>query len=169
MRITINRSITAVVFLAFSVLQAAAQVPPAKLADFSGMSGCWERRDDAKKILVSEQWMSPAGTSILGMGRTVKNGKTADFEFMRIEERTDGIYFVARPAANAEETPFKLKSSTANEAVFENTAHDFPQRVIYRWTPTTLTGRIEGNKSGKAMAIDFPMKVVSCNAAMIAM
>ncbi len=36
------------------------------------------------------------GTSILGMGRTVKDGKTVDWEFMRIEQRADGIYFVAK-------------------------------------------------------------------------
>jgi hypothetical protein len=126
------------------------------------MSGCWERRDDARKLLVSEQWMKPAGTSMLGMGRTVRNGKTVDFEYMRIEERPDGIFFVARPSANKEETSFKLRTFTPNEVVFENPDHDFPQRVVYKATPLTLTGRIEGVQNGKLAANDFPMKSVSC-------
>ena len=59
-----------------STLSVAGQNKTMEIGDLDGMAGCWERRDDSKKLLVSEQWMSPAGTSILGMGRTVKNGKT---------------------------------------------------------------------------------------------
>ena len=94
-----------------------AQNAATEIADFGGMAGCWEQRNDAKKLLVSEQWMSPAGTSILGIGRTVKNGKTVDYEFMRVEQRADGIYYVAKPKENNEETAFKLNSSTRNEVV----------------------------------------------------
>lgn len=81
---------------------------------------------------------------------------------MRIEQRSDGIFFVARPSANKEDTDFKLKSSTQNELVFENLAHDFPQRVIYRFGGDKMTGRIEGMNKGKPMAIDFPYVRVSC-------
>ena len=133
-----------------------------EIGDLDGMAGCWERNDKAKSILVSEQWMKPAGTSILGMGRTVKNGKTTDWEFMRIEQRADGIYFVARPKANTEETVFKLIRSTLNEVVFENKEHDFPQRVIYKLQGIKMTGRIEGNNNGKFLGIDFPMNKVKC-------
>lgn len=141
-----------------------------KLADFASMSGCWERRDDAKKLLISEQWMAVEGTSIIGMGRTVKGGKTVDWEFMRIEQRDDGIYFVAKPRANPAETDFKLIRSISNlggagayaEFIFENKAHDFPQRVIYRPAGDKLAARIEGTIQGKAKGIDFPMTRVKC-------
>ena len=133
-----------------------------EIADLDGMAGCWEQKNEAKKLLITEMWMKPAGTSIFGTGRTVRNGKTVDFEFMRIEQRPDGIYFVAQPKANAVETPFKLIRSTLNEVVFENKAHDFPQRVIYRFNGTTMTGLIEGDQNGKFVGIDFPMNRVSC-------
>lgn len=133
-----------------------------KVTDLGWLAGCWERKDAAKKLLISEQWMSPAGTSILGMGRTVKNGKTVDYEFMRIEQRDEGIYFFAQPKANKEETPFKLIRSTRNEIIFENKEHDFPRRVIYKRQGTKMTGRIEGNNNGKFLAIDFPMVKVKC-------
>ena len=132
------------------------------VADLDGMAGCWERGDKAKGLLVTEQWMSPAGTSILGMGRTVKNGKTVGFEYMRIEQKSDGIFFIAKPSENKEETAFKLKSSTLNEVVFENPEHDFPQRVIYKLLGTRMIGRIEGNQNGKFLGIDFPMEKVKC-------
>ena len=132
------------------------------LADFKVMAGCWESRDDSKKLLISEQWMSPAGTSILGIGRTVKNDKTTDWEFMRIEQRPDGIFYVAKPKANSAETDFKLISTDASRFVFENKAHDFPQRVIYTVTKDNFTGRIEGETNGKSRGIDFPMKRAKC-------
>ncbi len=148
----------------FSVFLTSVSAAQGKMTtrDFSLMSGCWERRDDAKKLIISEQWMSPEGTSILGMGRTVKNGKTTDWEFMRIEERADGIYFVAKPRANPAETDFKLIRSANGEFVFENAGHDFPQRVIYKGSGDRLTGRIEGTIQGKAKGIDFPMTRVKC-------
>ena len=133
-----------------------------ELADFDGMAGCWEHKEPGKGLFISEQWMSPAGTSILGMGRTVKNGKTVGFEFMRIEQNTDGIFFVARPHENKVETAFKLKNSTQNEVVFENLEHDFPQRVIYKLLGTKLVGRIEGNQNSKLLRIDFPLDRIKC-------
>jgi hypothetical protein len=112
--------------------------------------------------LISEQWMSPAGTSILGIGRTVKSGKTAGWEYMRIEERTEGIYFVSRPHENKDETAFKLIESKGGRFVFENKDHDFPQRVIYVINRSALTGRIEGLSSGKPLSFDFPMIRTKC-------
>ena len=132
------------------------------ISDLSGMAGCWEQKNDAMKLLISEMWMSPGGTSILGMGRTVKNGKTTGWEYMRIEQRADVIYFVSRPKENAEDTAFKLIRSTLNEVVFENKDHDFPQRVIYKLQGDKMTGRIEGNNSGEFMYFDFPMNKVKC-------
>ncbi|MBK9216333.1 MAG: hypothetical protein IPM59_12225 [Chloracidobacterium sp.] len=146
----------------FTLILVSAAVAQTKLPDFAGMSGCWERRDDAKKLLISEQWMAVEGTSIIGMSRTVKNGKTTDWEFMRIEERTDGIYFVAKPKANPTETDFRLISTGAAEFIFENKAHDFPQRVIYKAVGDKLAARIEGTIQGKSKGIDFPLTRGKC-------
>jgi hypothetical protein len=132
----------------------------ATIEDLAGMAGCWER--STPNSVITEQWMKPAGNSMIGMGRTVRNGKTTGYEFMRLEARSDGIYFVALPRENAVETAFKLIRSTSGEFVFENPEHDFPQRVIYRIDGDRLSGRIEGNNKGKPMSIDFPYKRTAC-------
>jgi hypothetical protein len=149
-------------FLAALFVVAANCFSQTTLADFKVMAGCWESRDDSQKLLISEQWMSPAGTSMLGIGRTVKKDKTTDWEFMRIEQRPDGIFYVAKPKANSTETDFKLISTDSSKFVFENKAHDFPQRVIYTVTKDTFTGRIEGEINGKPRAVDFPVRRVNC-------
>ena len=155
--------IAIVVFFVFTAaIVGQGKSPVTEIKDFDGMAGCWEQRNEAKKLLISEQWMSPAGTSILGMGRTVKEGKTTDWEFMRIEQRADGIFYVAKPKENNDETAFKLISSDLNQVVFENKEHDFPQRIIYKLQGTKMIGRIEGNNNGKFLGIDFPFDRVKC-------
>ena len=41
------------------------------------------------------------------------------------------------------------------EAIFENPAHDFPQRVIYRRCGAELCARIEGTLQGKARSFEW--------------
>ncbi len=121
------------------------------------LSGCWEISTPERKLLVSEQWMSPAGFAMIGMGRTVRNGKMGSYEFLRIVQDDTGIHYIAKPSQSKSETSFKLVKWAANEAVFENPAHDFPQRIIYKLSGTdSLAARIEGTMNGKATGMDFP-------------
>jgi Domain of unknown function (DUF6265) len=138
------------------------QMLPTKIEDISWLAGCWERVDPSKGLQINEQWMKPAGGTMFGTGRTVKNGKTIDYEFTRIETRPEGLFFVARPSANKADTDFKIIRSSKFEIVFENPSHDFPQRVMYRREGDDLFARIEGNRGGKLVGIDFPMKRQSC-------
>ena len=140
-----GKIITATVYVLMLFAAVPAQEKIKTLEDLGWLSGCWEANDKAKHMFSSEQWMKPAGGMMLGIGRTVKNGKAVDFEFMRIEQRGSDIFFISKPKANKEETPFKLIGSRAFEAVFENLDHDFPQRVIYRRHGAKLAARIEGN------------------------
>jgi hypothetical protein len=127
------------------------------------MAGCWEQKDGARGRFGWEQWMRPAGRTMIGMSRTVRNGKTTGFEYMRIVEDDSGVSFISKPAENSEETAFKLVRYAAAEAVFENPAHDFPQRIIYRLEKGNLFARIEGTNNGKPMGIDFPMIRAKCD------
>lgn len=56
-------------------------------------------------------------------------------------------------------TEFGLLRQAENEAVFENAAHDFPQRVLYRREAADrLVARIEGLRNGQLRGIDFAMQ-----------
>lgn len=101
---------------------------------------------------------------MLGISRTVAEGKTLEFEFMQIREETNGeILFIAKPSGQPE-AMFRLIKGSSREVIFENPRHDFPQRVIYRrQSDGSLLGRIEGVSKRKERAVDFPMKRVSCD------
>lgn len=101
---------------------------------------------------------------MLGISRTVADGRTIEFEFMQIrQEANSEILFIAKPSGQSEAT-FKLIKGSANEVIFENSRHDFPQRVIYRLQGDgSLLGRIEGVSKGKEKSVDFPMTRASCD------
>ena len=107
--------------------------------------------------------MKPSGNMMLGMSHTVVNGKTREYEFIRIVQEENGnVFFVAQPSGQ-KEARFKLVTLTGSEARFENPEHDFPQRIIYRRDGDLLTGRIEGVSKGKERAVDFPLKRIACD------
>lgn len=125
------------------------------------LAGCWTSAAAGERR-VDEQWMKPLGGSMLGMSRTVVGSRTAEFEFLQIRQSGADIVYVAKPSGQAEAT-FTLKSVTATEVVFENPAHGFPQRIIYRLgTGGALHARIEGTRDGRVRGIDFPMKRGEC-------
>lgn len=146
-------------------LSAQAQYAKLSIDDLGWMAGCWEMTMPAANgpLSISEQWMKPAGGTIIGMSRTVSGGKTSAWEFMRIASVAGKVSFIARPSSNQQDTIFTVAKSSTSEAVFENSGHDFPQRVIYRNAgPNNLFARIEGTRDGKMSGMDFPMKRAKC-------
>ena len=130
-----------------------------RVDDLAWMAGCW--RLQAGNRIIDEIWMPPNGGLMLGMSRTVVAGEASAHELMQIRERQGRVVFIAAPAGQPE-TEFPLVSLSSQQAVFENKAHDFPQRVIYRATADGLLGRIEGTQRGTERGIDFPMRRVRC-------
>jgi hypothetical protein len=102
-----------------------------------------------------ERWTDLGGDTYLAVSRTVRGGRTVTYEYLRIEQRADGIYYVAQPK-NRLPADFKLVSLAGGEAAFENRNHDFPQRIVYRRNDDgTLTARIEGPRQGQTVWQEF--------------
>jgi hypothetical protein len=133
--------------------------PAATASDVAFLHGCWEF--EAKGRIVEEQWMAPAGGTLMGMSRTVVNGKVAEFEFLQIRDLPGGLTYIAKPS-NQPEAAFVATSSAAGEIVFENPAHDFPQRIRYALAGDILTARVEGKMQGKTRSFDIPYVKVNC-------
>jgi hypothetical protein len=150
-------------FCAFALIAAftipATCQPAATTADLKFMAGCWMLEANGRRV--EEHWLAPSGGSLMGVSRTVAGGKTVEYEFLQIRDLPDGLTYIAKPS-NQPEAKFVLSSKTADEVVFENAAHDFPQRIRYRLVEGGLRARIEGTLNGKARAIDFPYTRASC-------
>lgn len=103
--------------------------------------------------------MAPAGGSMLGMSRTVQDGKMREHEYLMIVVAEDGrIVYRAHPSGQSQ-TDFPLARLGKREVVFENLDHDFPQRIIYRLDASgDLVAAIEGSGEGGPKRIEWRFK-----------
>jgi hypothetical protein len=130
----------------------------AEIDKLTFLAGCWSGPG------TFEMWMKPEAGSVMGMGRTVRNGKVAGTEYFFVSEQTGAIVLNVQQRLAAKTTEFRVKEITASSVTFENPEHDFPQRIVYRTTgPGTLLGRIEGVEKGKERAFDYPMQRARCD------
>ena len=128
------------------------------------LAGCWERRSGER--LIEEQWMAPRAGMLLGVGRTTLGDSVVEYESVRIYEAGDTLVYAARPSGQ-EPAEFRAPPRAFADGVvtFENLAHDFPQRVIYRRAgPDSLVARVEGMRRGVLRGVDIPYRRVPCPA-----
>ena len=142
------------IIIAAVVLSVSLSLQSPSLADVSWIAGDWQTPAGGRRQ-IEEHWTAAAGGSMMGVSRTIAGDKTVEFEYLRIEQRADGVYYVAHPKARCPGTDFKLTRASATEAVFENPQHDFPKRIVYRKTDDGLTASIDGGEGTKAMSFPF--------------
>jgi Domain of unknown function (DUF6265) len=133
---------------------AAATSGPTSVARLAWMEGRWTGTADG--IDMEEHWTSATGGALIGMHKDVKGPRMTSFEFLRIESTpNDGLVYFASPRS-APATPFALVELGEQRAIFENKAHDFPQRIVY-WLDGAgaLHARVEGTLEGKAGAEEW--------------
>lgn len=134
------------------------------LASLAWLSGCW--RGSVNQRDFREHWLPLRGNLLVGAGHTVNAGRTQDFEFLRVEPRADGVYYVASPSGQ-KETAFKLASKQTDGPdtifTFANAAHDFPQTIVYRrGTGGWLYVHVEGKLGGEERKVIYPLRRIDC-------
>jgi Domain of unknown function (DUF6265) len=132
------------------------------------LHGCWQttppapsERTRVEGAVVEEQWMAPRGGTMIGMGRTVRGGKTTEYELVVLREQDGRLAYEAHPSGQPSAV-FLSREITDTSVVFENAEHDFPQRVGYRRSESGLAAWIEGTVKGQMRHIDFTYARVPC-------
>jgi Domain of unknown function (DUF6265) len=142
-----------------AVMAGAVQAPAPTVKDVAWISGCWDYTRNGRHV--AESWTSVEGGTLMGISRTVVNGTTTEWEFLIIRDSTTGLEYVAKPSGQAEAT-FRAATASATEVVFENPAHDFPKKIIYKRDGSALIASIEGPMNGQTRRIDFPYTKAAC-------
>ena len=147
---------------------AASTAPPADtgpLAALAWLEGCWLGNVNQREF--REQWLPLRGGLLIGAGQTVLHGKMQDYQYMRIEPKSDGVYF-AQFSGDRTETSFRLAGTqTADKDTiftFANIAADaFPARLVYRrGSEGWLYETIEGTLNGSERKVIYPLRRVDC-------
>jgi hypothetical protein len=119
----------------------------ARVESLDWLTGTWTQETAQEKV--SESWLGPANGLMAAVNLTARANGRKSFEFLRIADTPEGFSYFASPGGKAP-VEFKLKESGDKRVVFENAAHDFPQRIIYWREGEQLVARIEGSIQGKA-------------------
>lgn len=130
------------------------------------MTGCWRGQfggGQAGPGTIEEYYSTPTSNMIIGVTRFVRGGRTVDFEFTRIMASDSGVTLMPQPRGRPP-TPFRMTSSDSMSAVWENPAHDFPQKISYRRISTdSIVAAIEGpGEGGRTQRMEWRMGKVRC-------
>ncbi len=124
------------------------------------LAGCWERGTNTRSM--EEQWMAPRGNTMVGMNRSVRDGRLAAYELVIILADSSGLVYEAHPSGQPM-ARFPLAEASDTSLTFSNPDHDFPQRIGYiRLGTDSLLGWIDGMRGGDVRRVDFPFRRVPC-------
>lgn len=112
---------------------------------------------------IFEEWEKVSDSLCIGMSYLVNDGDTIVLETLQLKYENGKLCYAPTVQTQNEgrEILFPLKEFAADEKkfVFENLAHDFPQRIIYHFVDDkTLNARIEGMEDGRMENSDFNYK-----------
>jgi hypothetical protein len=130
--------------IAFSAASAFAQAP--RTASLDWMTGTWTQARGEE--VVTESWLGPGNGLMVAVNLATRGPTRRTFEFLRIADTPEGFSYYASPGGKPP-TEFKLKELGDKRVVFENAAHDFPQRILYWRDGENLVARVEGKIGGK--------------------
>lgn len=148
--------------LAISAISLPAVAAPADdVAKLAWMAGSWIEEKDG--TTTRETWLPPLGGVMAGAGQTNAPGKPPSVEHAKITPEPAGATYTT-VVRGQPPTAFVLKPGLRDgEAIFENLAHDFPQRVIYRRCGADLCARIEGTIQGKVRSFEWRYRRLATN------
>lgn len=140
--------------------------PPATgpLAPLSWLTGCWW--GDVNKHEFREYWHPLRGDMMIGVSRLALPERVTSFEYLRLENRADGVFYVNAPKGR-NEVAFKLTSTRkeGDDEIFTFTVDGdaFPTSITYRragggW----LYVEVAGKAQGKDHKVTYPFRRVSC-------
>ena len=145
--------------IAITLLSTLLQAQPS-IADVGWLTGCWRSANGARTV--TELWLPPDGGTMLGVSRTVGNGRTIEYEFLVLRAGSNGLEYAATPSGQRPAVFTSTKVSDG-EVVFENPAHDFPTRISYRRVEGGLVAAISGLSGGKPRMIEFQYVAADCS------
>lgn len=145
--------------LAFSACKKEETVTKDKIKMAEWLIGSWENETD--QGILSENWEKTNDSLFHGQSYFIKKKDTLHSESVELSQNGEELIYSPTVKGQNNDLPvaFKLTSATAKQLIFENPAHDFPQKITYRMiTADSLVAEISGNQQGKPASESYPMK-----------
>lgn len=107
-----------------------------------------------------ENWYRQDDSTYNGAGLFIKGNVTLSQETILLTQKGNDLFYIPTVKKQNDGKPvdFRMTTLTDREMVFENPAHDFPQRISYTLiTPDSLIATISGHSKGAQHSESFPM------------
>jgi hypothetical protein len=150
------RHTTIALLIALPLSSVSGQQP--SVADLPWLRGCWERTTRTGRAF--EQWSAGSAGELVGVARVISDTRDRDTEHLRIYRRGDGLVYEAHPESQAL-TLFPLRVHSADSVVFENPAHDFPQRITYTRVGSDSLVAVVSNITGTGRPLRFAFRRIA--------
>ncbi len=112
----------------------------------------------------TEVWEKENDSTFVGKSYFVIGKDTVSSESISLQQNGKDLFYIPTVKGQNNEQPvkFALTLSTNKQLVFENTKHDFPQKISYtQITKDSLLAEISGKMDGKQNSQKFSMTRVN--------
>lgn len=121
---------------------------------FGWLTGVWEMTRDGR--VVEEHWTAPTSNAMIGMSRTVADGRTTAFEFLRIERRGNEVFYVPQPnGAPAGVVQARLERRRPLRVRERQRRGPRQPHRVPKSADGVLYARVEGAESGKPFVLEY--------------
>jgi hypothetical protein len=110
------------------------------------LAGAWVQTKPDQTV--TEMWLAPQDGAMAGVTLTTGPGRPPRAEYAKITREPAGLTYTA-VVGTQPPVAFVAVPAEGGWLVFENKAHDFPQRVAYRRCDADLCAAVEGVVNGK--------------------
>jgi Domain of unknown function (DUF6265) len=124
---------TIIVLLCMGCLSAFVESGNKKLfKQLYALEGTWKM--NTKRGAVCEEWKKIDKNYLQNKGYMIKGKDTIINERVALTNSKEGIFYTSTVEDQNNKKPiaFKMTKAENNIFVFENTAHDFPKRIVYK-------------------------------------
>ncbi|TDW52537.1 hypothetical protein EV144_1011228 [Flavobacterium sp. 270] len=127
-----------------------------KKADW--LIGNWENK--SPDGLLIENWQKLNDSTFSAASYFIKGKDTLHFESIILAQLGETLTYKATVKGQNDDKPVEFPSTISNDKqlVFENSKHDYPQKITYtKGANNTLTAEISGKMDGKVTTEKFVM------------
>lgn len=118
--------------------------------DLNGLIGEWQDVQDSGRTVFTERWTRADDGTLSGFGFVLSGNDTVFIEHLGILRSDTATYYAAtvNNQNSGAAVLFKLVHVT-DSLVFENRAHDFPQRIVYVPVNGNWDVTVSGQQGGR--------------------
>ncbi|WP_293894296.1 DUF6265 family protein [Flavobacterium sp.] len=128
-----------------------------KLEKMNWLIGEWEQK--LPDGILKETWIKQNDSTFSGNSYFITKD-TVHFESIQLVQKAEELNYIATVVGQNDDkdVTFKLTSDTNNTFTFENPAHEYPQKIVYKKIASDrLIATISGKQQGKLTQESYPM------------